>query len=117
MRCNRVVADALYRIFMEKVLTGETKIRDKDFPSFLYDETIPYDPHNKDEGLLQGHVLIRAYRHIITGPKTALKPDLIKAKNSRCKSEKIVLTKSDRYTIAYTVSQGSHNSSCANDHQ
>ncbi|KAM6491676.1 hypothetical protein JOM56_012920 [Amanita muscaria] len=91
------------KIFMEKVLTGETKIRDKDFPSFLYDETIPYDPHNKDEGLLQGHVLIRAYRHIITGPKTALKPDLIKAKNSRCKSEKIVLTKSDRYTIAYTV--------------
>ncbi|KIL55570.1 hypothetical protein M378DRAFT_28536, partial [Amanita muscaria Koide BX008] len=74
------------RTFMDAVLNGEMKIKDKDFPSFLYDEDIPYDPHNKDAGLLKGHVLIRAYRHIITGPRTALNPDLIKAKNSRCKS-------------------------------
>ncbi|KAM6493033.1 hypothetical protein JOM56_011167 [Amanita muscaria] len=75
------------KTFMDAVLNGEMKIKDKDFPSFLYDEAIPYDPHNKDAGLLKALTSLheQAYRHIITGPRTALNPDLIKAKNSRCK--------------------------------
>ncbi|KAK2459412.1 hypothetical protein APHAL10511_008567 [Amanita phalloides] len=93
------------KTFMENVRNRVIKIKERDFPAYLYDEAIPYDPDNKDAGLLQGHALIRTYRHIITGPRTALNPRLIKAKNGRCKSEKIVLTRSDAYTIAYAVSQ------------
>ncbi|KAK2461361.1 hypothetical protein APHAL10511_006623 [Amanita phalloides] len=102
-RCLLDEFDIDPKTFMENVRNGVIKFKERDFPAFLYDQSIPYDPDNKDAGLLKGHALIQTYRHIITGPKTALNPNLIKAKNSRCKSEKIVLTRSDPYTVYYSL--------------
>lgn len=41
-------------------------------PSFVYDEK-SYDPHNILKGLFRGFFLVRVFRHIFTGPRTALK--------------------------------------------
>ncbi|KAF8347496.1 hypothetical protein F5887DRAFT_881789, partial [Amanita rubescens] len=75
-------------------------------PTFLYDELQHYDPEHKLSGLLEGHVVIRVYRHIMTGPRTACEPNLITLKNNRCKTGKLAFTKSDKYTIAYAATQG-----------
>ncbi|KAK2459570.1 hypothetical protein APHAL10511_008409 [Amanita phalloides] len=89
--------------FMENVRNSIIKIKEREFPTFLYEETIPYDPDNKDAVLAADSSHTQTYQHIITGPSTALNPKLIKVKNSHCKSEKIVLTRSDPYTIGYAV--------------
>ena len=73
---------------MEKVNDGAIKIRASKWPTFLYDHEVPYDPDNKDNGLCRGFVLVRVsprslrlftfsrllqtYRHIFTGPSSAL---------------------------------------------
>ncbi|KAF8314655.1 hypothetical protein F5887DRAFT_834557, partial [Amanita rubescens] len=50
-------------------------------PVFCYDES-KYDPENPKEGLFQGYFLLRVYRHIFSGPSSALaKKD--KGRNSR----------------------------------
>ena len=85
--------------------TGKRKVKGTDFPTFLYDELQPYDTLNKIMGLLEGHVVIRVYRHIMTGPRTACEPHLITLKDSRCKTGKNYFAKSDKYTIAYAATQ------------
>jgi hypothetical protein len=75
---------------MDEVINGRIKLRASQFPSFLYDSEIDYDPNAPEEGFLRGSVLVRVcasllhrffscinsiykvYRHIFTGPGTAL---------------------------------------------
>jgi len=47
------------REFMQKVHTNEIKIKARDWPTFLYDLNVQYDPRNKDVGLLCGPVFLR----------------------------------------------------------
>ncbi|KAF8881882.1 hypothetical protein BD779DRAFT_1445162 [Infundibulicybe gibba] len=44
-----------------------------DYASWMYDVEM-YDPEEIDKGLLRGYFLLRAYRHIFSGPTSALSP-------------------------------------------
>lgn len=44
---------------MEDVQDGRIKIRAHHWPTFLYDESLPFDVNNHDKGLLRGHFLLR----------------------------------------------------------
>ncbi|KAF8321449.1 hypothetical protein F5887DRAFT_899522, partial [Amanita rubescens] len=50
-------------------------------PVFCYDES-KYDPENPKQGLLQGHFLLRVYRHVFSGPSSALQ-NKTKGRSSR----------------------------------
>ncbi|KAG1860517.1 hypothetical protein C8R48DRAFT_576489, partial [Suillus tomentosus] len=43
-------------------------------PTFLYDESM-FDPAKKSQGCLRGYYLKRVFRHIFTGPSSALNPN------------------------------------------
>ncbi|OSX55705.1 hypothetical protein POSPLADRAFT_1040101 [Postia placenta MAD-698-R-SB12] len=58
--------------YLRKIIEGRVKIRASMLPSFVYDEK-SYDPHNILKGLFRGFFLVRVFRHIFTGPRTALK--------------------------------------------
>ncbi|KAG1798006.1 hypothetical protein EV424DRAFT_1648295 [Suillus variegatus] len=61
---------------MDKVNAGEKKISTKQWPSMFYDMSL-YDPKNKKKGFLRSRVVIQAWRHIFTGPMSALSKDNI----------------------------------------
>ncbi|KAG1759612.1 hypothetical protein EDD22DRAFT_752920, partial [Suillus occidentalis] len=63
--------DADPRSFMEKVNEGQIKITATKLPTFLYDESM-FDPIKKSQGCLRGYYLKRVFRHIFTGPSSAL---------------------------------------------
>lgn len=44
---------------MEDVQDGRIKIKAHHWPTFLYDESTPFDAHNIDNGLFRGHFLLR----------------------------------------------------------
>lgn len=44
---------------MAKVNDNEIQILATDFPSFLYDENIPYDPEYEMSGLFRGYYALR----------------------------------------------------------
>ncbi|KAG1760158.1 hypothetical protein EDD22DRAFT_955192 [Suillus occidentalis] len=67
-------ADSRYRSFMEKVKEGQIKITAAKLPTFLYDESM-FDPAKKSQGCLRGYYLKRVFRHIFTGPSSALNPN------------------------------------------
>ncbi|KAF8350423.1 hypothetical protein F5887DRAFT_1278642 [Amanita rubescens] len=58
--------------YMNKVRTRVIRPTSLDFPTFLYDEGVDYDPDDMDNGLLRGKLLVKVYRHLFTGPSTAL---------------------------------------------
>ena len=58
------------RAFRAHVSAGDININAFSWPIFCYDES-KYDPQNPKQGLLQGHFLLRVYRHIFTGPSSA----------------------------------------------
>lgn len=47
------------RDFMEKVEDGDIEITAHDFPSFLYENGIVYDPDDEVTGLFRGFLLVR----------------------------------------------------------
>lgn len=54
------VTEATCSEFMEKVNDGSHRVKTSGWPKFLYDlEATPYDPNNKDRGLLRGALLVR----------------------------------------------------------
>lgn len=57
------------RGFRARVLAGEIRIASFDWPVFCYDES-KFDPMNPKQGLFQGYLLLRVYRHIFTGPSS-----------------------------------------------
>ncbi|KAG1759637.1 hypothetical protein EDD22DRAFT_955715 [Suillus occidentalis] len=62
--------------YMDKVNAGEKKISAKQWPSMFYDMSM-YDPKNKKKGFLRSRVVIQAWRHIFTGPMSALSKEHI----------------------------------------
>ena len=87
---------------MDRVEDGTVQITDEDFPSFLYDTETAYDEENKDIGLFRGFLLVRVYRHIFTGPSSAMNPT---AKVNKSKARKFRLTEVTGRTIAYACVQ------------
>jgi hypothetical protein len=49
----------MYSEIAEHLKDGRVKVRSGDWPAFLYDENMAYNPKAKDEGLLQGYLLVR----------------------------------------------------------
>jgi len=87
---------------MDRVKDGTVQITDEDFPSFLYDTETAYDEENEDIGLFRGFLLVRVYRHIFTGPSSAMNPT---AKVNKSKARKFRLTEVTGRTIAYACVQ------------
>jgi hypothetical protein len=87
---------------MDLVEDGTVQITDEDFPSFLYDTETAYDEENEDIGLFRGFLLVRVYRHIFTGPSSAMNPT---AKVNKSKARKFRLAEVTGRTIAYACVQ------------
>jgi hypothetical protein len=87
---------------MDRVEDGLILITDEDFPSFLYESDWIYDEENEDSGLFRGFLLVRVYRHIFTGPLSAVNP---KMKSNKFKAKKFKLTMVTGRTIAYACVQ------------
>jgi hypothetical protein len=87
---------------MDQVEDGSIQLTDEDFPSFLYDTDTVYDPDNEDLGLFRGYLLVRVYRHIFTGPTSAMNPI---AKVNKSKARKFRLMEVTGRTIAYASVQ------------
>jgi len=88
--------------FLDRVEDGTIQITDEDFPSFLYESDTAYDEENEDIGLFRGFLLVRVFRHIFTGPSSAMDP---RAKANKYKAKKFKLTKVTGRTIAYACVQ------------
>jgi hypothetical protein len=87
---------------MDRVNDGSIQITDEDLPSFLYESETAYDGENEDIGLFHGFLLVRVYRHIFTGPSSAMNPT---AKVNKSKARKFKLTEVNGRTIAYASVQ------------
>ena len=87
---------------MDRVKDGSIQITDKDLPSFLYESETAYDEENEDMGLFRGFLLVRVYRHIFTGPSSAMNPTV---KVNKSKARKFKLTEVTGRTIAYASVQ------------
>jgi hypothetical protein len=92
----------LGRDFLNLVADGKIHITDEDFPSFLYETETAYDEENEDIGLFRGFLLVRVFRHIFTGPTSAMEP---KTKVNKSKAKKFRLTKVTGRMIAYASIQ------------
>ncbi|KAF8955164.1 hypothetical protein BDZ97DRAFT_1860264 [Flammula alnicola] len=87
--------------FMQNVQNGETKIKAKEFPYFLYPEGTVYSLDNEFEGLFRGPLLLRVYRHIFSSPLSAF--DKTKRGNKPSQAEKHGITQVEPRGIAYAV--------------
>jgi hypothetical protein len=87
---------------MDRVSDGSIQITDEDLSSFLYESETVYDQENEDLGLFRGFLLVRVYRHIFTGPSSAMNPT---AKVNKSKARKFKLTEITGRTIAYASVQ------------
>ncbi|KAG2082308.1 hypothetical protein BD769DRAFT_1367008 [Suillus cothurnatus] len=56
---------------MDKVKEGRITITVAKLPTYLYDESM-LDPARKNQGCLRGYYLKRVFRHIFTGPSSAI---------------------------------------------
>ncbi|KAG1732049.1 hypothetical protein EDB19DRAFT_1831488 [Suillus lakei] len=65
--------DADSQSFMEKVKEGQIKITAAKLPTFLYDESM-FDPAKKVK-VVFGDTISNVFRHIFTGPSSALNPN------------------------------------------
>ncbi|KAI0288891.1 hypothetical protein BC826DRAFT_915268, partial [Russula brevipes] len=71
-------------------------------PSFLYPEE-EYNPEAIDENLLRGPFLLSCFRHIFTGPRTALKKSPGKSPGKKSKADLYGITKVTPENIAYAA--------------
>jgi len=107
---------------MDQIEDGSIQITADDFPAFVYESGTVYDEDNEDVGLFRGYLLIRAstcifiamitdyafmmwqvYRHIFTGPSSALNPT--SKGPHKTKAKKFKLTEVTPRTIAYASVQ------------
>jgi len=88
--------------FCRDVHYGNIFISHDDFPSFLYPEE-EYNPEAIDENLLRGPFLLSCFRHIFTGPRTALKKSPGKSPGKKSKADLYDITKVTPENIAYTA--------------
>ncbi|EED83513.1 predicted protein [Postia placenta Mad-698-R] len=73
-------------------------------PSFVYDEK-SYDPHNILKGLFRGFFLVRVFRHIFTGPRTALKVTDGPISGKPWNAQILGMLSVTKYSIAYAAVQ------------
>ncbi|KAF8185496.1 hypothetical protein K438DRAFT_2019998 [Mycena galopus ATCC 62051] len=57
--------------FLVQLVNGTVELKNDELPSFLWADG-SYDPDNYDQGLLRSAFLLRVFRHIWTGPSSAL---------------------------------------------
>ncbi|OBZ76834.1 hypothetical protein A0H81_02943 [Grifola frondosa] len=69
-------------LFRCKVREGNIRIRANDFPTFLYADG-QFDLNNMDTGLCMGEYLVRCFRHVYTGKRTAMSAPTWMAKGGR----------------------------------
>ncbi|OBZ73011.1 hypothetical protein A0H81_06633 [Grifola frondosa] len=69
-------------LFRRKVREGNIRIRANDFPTFLYADG-QFDLNNMDAGLCMGEYLVRCFRHVYTGKRTAMSAPTWMAKGGR----------------------------------
>jgi len=105
---------------MDRVEDGSVLLTANEFPSFLYETGTIYDEKNEEVGLFRGFLLVRVglffidyesrdvafqvFRHIFTGPSTAMNSSTGPHKT---KAKKFKLTEVTGRTIAYASVQAS----------
>ncbi|KIO04947.1 hypothetical protein M404DRAFT_26010 [Pisolithus tinctorius Marx 270] len=85
--------------YVDCILNGDLIFKVWPLPSFLYDQTKPYNLDDIQDGLFHGHVLF--YKHIFCGCSTAVGASTIATKPSKNKIHSI--KEVSEFTIAYTV--------------
>lgn len=90
--------------YLRKIIEGRVKIRASMLPSFVYDEK-SYDPHNILKGLFRGFFLVRVFRHIFTGPRTALKVTDGPIAGKPWNAQILGMLSVTKYSIAYAAVQ------------
>jgi hypothetical protein len=107
---------------MNQVEDAKIDITSVDLPSFLYETGTVYDPENEAAGLFRGFLLVRVstcfitfryetifipqvYRHIFTGPASAVNPK--ETRGTKTKARLFKITAVTGRTIAYACIQAS----------
>ncbi|KAI6154801.1 hypothetical protein BKA82DRAFT_23215 [Pisolithus tinctorius] len=85
--------------YIDRVLNGDLIFKVWLLPSFLYDQTKPYNPDDIQDSLLRGHVLF--YKHIFCGRSTAVGASTITTKPSKNKIHSI--KEVSEFMIAYAA--------------
>ncbi|OAX39646.1 hypothetical protein K503DRAFT_865273 [Rhizopogon vinicolor AM-OR11-026] len=98
--------------YMDKVNSGEKKISAKQWPSMFYDMSL-YDPKNKKQGFLRSRVVIQAWRHIFTGPLSAVSKERTGCPSKPRKGRMHHLTEPGARNILYVICQISFSVSSA----
>lgn len=98
----RLKLTASFRDFLDRVEDGTIEIADEDFPFFFYESDRVYDNKNKDMGLFQGFLLVQVFRHIFTGPSSAMNPNM---KANKFKAKKFGHMAVTGRTITYACVQ------------
>ncbi|KDR80176.1 hypothetical protein GALMADRAFT_62262 [Galerina marginata CBS 339.88] len=88
---------------MQSVQNGEIKIKAKEFPSFLYPEGTEYIVGKEFDGLMRGPLLVRVFRCIFSGPRSAFKKE--NRGNKPSQAEKHGMTSVEPRAIAYAAVQ------------
>lgn len=118
MLCPRSMRDEFdkdWEKFSRDVQNGKRLIDAEGLPSFLYPET-GYNPYAIDETLLRGPFLVsvshtiiymcttdlcKCYRHVFTGPRTAMKASKGKTPGKKCIADIYNMSEVTPTTIAY----------------
>jgi hypothetical protein len=90
------------RDYMDAVIDGKIDVKSYELPSFLYDQTEEYDPDRRHIGLLRGDLVVRVFRHIFTGPGTAM-TGISNYSTKGCKAKIHRMTTITPATIAYAA--------------
>ncbi|KAG2035903.1 hypothetical protein BDR03DRAFT_1012198 [Suillus americanus] len=90
--------------YMDHVKSGQKKITAKQWPSMFYDMSL-YNPKNKKAGFLHGHTIVQGWRHIFTGPMSALSKDQTHHSSKPTKGKMHNLTEPGPINIMYAAIQ------------
>lgn len=90
--------------YMDRVKSGQKKITSKQWPSMFYDMSL-YNPRNKKLGFLRGHAIVQGWRHIFTGPMSALSKERTHRSSKPAKGKKHHLTEPGPRNIMYAAIQ------------
>ncbi|KAG1728944.1 hypothetical protein EDD22DRAFT_410910 [Suillus occidentalis] len=90
--------------YMDRVKSGQKKITAKQWPSMFYDMSL-YNPKNKKAGFLRGHAIVQGWRHIFTGPMSALSKDRTRRSSKPTKGKMHNLTEPGPLNIMYAAIQ------------
>ncbi|KAG1755335.1 hypothetical protein EDD22DRAFT_957388 [Suillus occidentalis] len=90
--------------YMDRVKSGQKKITSKQWPSMFYNMSL-YNPRNKKLGFLRSHTIVQGWRHIFTGPMSALSKEHTHCSSKPAKGKKHHLTEPGPRNIMYAAIQ------------